>query len=129
MKRYKEKVRRANEKAYAKRRASPELLQKHADWIVKLRREKPHEYAIYRIRNRYKVSVEEAERLLKQKQLGCEACGVKPTEARMHIDHDHKTGKVRGILCHHCNVVLGMVGDDINHIEAVICYMERNRQR
>ena len=39
------------------------------------------------------------------------------------IDHDHKTGKTRGILCHNCNVALGLLGEDIPRIESMIAYI------
>jgi hypothetical protein len=45
------------------------------------------------------------------------------TTANWHIDHDHKTGAVRGILCYHCNTALGLFGDDIAKIEAAIKYL------
>lgn len=125
MNRNRERLKKAAAKNYAKRMASPELKAKHNAWQKNMRDTKPHEYAVYRIRNRYKVTVEEAERLIKQKEKGCEACGSRT--CRMHIDHNHKTGQVRGILCHHCNVVLGMVGDNVDHIEALICYVERHK--
>ncbi len=42
-----------------------------------------------------------------------------------HIDHCHKTGKVRGILCHNCNRALGAVGDSSDILLALISYLGR----
>lgn len=36
----------------------------------------------------------------------CAICGAPPKTRRLHIDHDHKTGTVRGLLCHRCNRAL-----------------------
>ena len=41
------------------------------------------------------------------------------------VDHDHITGKVRGLLCHNCNRALGLLGDDINILRSSISYLER----
>lgn len=54
----------------------------------------------------------------------CEVCG---SPERMVIDHNHDTRKVRGKLCHMCNVALGMARDDIAILEGLITYLkERN---
>jgi hypothetical protein len=42
------------------------------------------------------------------------------------IDHDHSTNKVRGLLCHYCNVMLGMVHDDVHVLKAAITYLNNN---
>ena len=51
---------------------------------------------------------------LYEKQDGkCAICGnVSTTERGLHVDHCHKTGVVRGLLCHGCNVTLGNMKDD-----------------
>jgi hypothetical protein len=36
---------------------------------------------------------------------------------RWHLDHDHQTGKVRGVLCHQCNIMLGMARDSVTILE------------
>jgi Recombination endonuclease VII len=52
------------------------------------------------------VSDNEYARLLEAQGGGCAICGAKPKTRRLHVDHDHKTGKVRGLLCHRCNRAL-----------------------
>lgn len=52
------------------------------------------------------VSDAEYERLLAAQGGGCAICGATPKTRRLHVDHDHKTGAVRGLLCHRCNRAL-----------------------
>ena len=52
------------------------------------------------------VTDDEYARLLEAQGGGCAICGAKPKTRRLHVDHDHKTGKVRGLLCHRCNRAL-----------------------
>jgi hypothetical protein len=40
-----------------------------------------------------------------------------------HVDHNHKTGAIRGLLCHHCNVMLGHAGEDIGVLQRAIAYL------
>ncbi|NCA22781.1 MAG: hypothetical protein EBS86_16815, partial [Crocinitomicaceae bacterium] len=42
-----------------------------------------------------------------------------------HIDHDHKTGKVRGLLCRECNLLLGFSRDNIHLLEKAISYLQK----
>jgi hypothetical protein len=56
----------------------------------------------------------------------CAICG-KPNRMkyrrRLTIDHDHKTNKVRGLLCHHCNMGLGSFGDMPELLEKAASYL------
>jgi Recombination endonuclease VII len=54
----------------------------------------------------------------------CAACKKNPAT---QVDHDHKTGKVRGILCLNCNAALGALKDDPRLVWEAIDYLENAR--
>ena len=43
------------------------------------------------------------------------------------VDHDHESGNVRGLLCHHCNTMLGLAFDDVSTLTNAIKYIESSR--
>lgn len=49
------------------------------------------------------VSDEQYERLLAAQGGHCALCPSTPKSRRLHVDHEHRSGKVRGLLCHRCN--------------------------
>lgn len=60
----------------------------------------------------------------------CEICGVKAFASHkvsLSIDHDHHTNKVRGLLCHNCNLMLGHAKDNPLILELTIKYLEKYR--
>lgn len=60
---------------------------------------------------RYGISLEEYDGLFKKQNGQCAVCG-KVSSKHLYVDHDHITGKVRGLLCRDCNLALGFVHDD-----------------
>ena len=52
------------------------------------------------------VTVEQYDAMLDAQGGGCAICGNPPKTRRLDVDHDHRTGKVRGLLCHRCNRTL-----------------------
>ena len=54
----------------------------------------------------------------------CKICGLK--SAWLNIDHCHKSGKVRGLLCHNCNVGLGNFKDNTTFMQNAIHYLQEN---
>jgi hypothetical protein len=49
------------------------------------------------------ITDEEYTALLTAQDGGCAICGNPPKTRRLHVDHNHRTGKVRGLLCFRCN--------------------------
>lgn len=67
---------------------------------------------------------DEYDRRLNEQGGGCAICGEFPTEKKLAVDHDHETGRVRGLLCMRCNTALGHFEDSITLLEAAIDYLE-----
>lgn len=88
-------------------------------WQCNVARDQQRNRAKYQ-KGRHGLTVEEAQEL-KQDSV-CEVCG---SNERLVIDHDHKIGWVRGILCHNCNVALGMAGDSPERLRALADYLEQ----
>lgn len=76
---------------------------------------------------RYGVTREWYESKLKEQDEGCGMCGTKDsgTGHRFHIDHNHKTGKVRGVLCYRCNIFLAHFEHDIRRPELALAYLKK----
>ena len=61
---------------------------------------------------KYGMTLEQYEAMLAAQGGGCALCGKRPEHYRksLHVDHEHETGRVRGILCAGCNTLLGRLG-------------------
>lgn len=61
----------------------------------------------------------------------CDICGTTTPGGRFanwHIDHDHETKQVRGILCAPCNTAIGLLKDDPAVIQAALSYVHRSKR-
>ena len=68
----------------------------------------------------YGITVEEYDALLARQGGVCGLCGRPPDRKRLHVDHNHGTGAIRGLLCHHCNTGLGLLGESVERLSAAI---------
>ena len=74
----------------------------------------------WQIKTRYGMTVEQVEEMRLAQGGACAVC--KKPLGKCHIDHDHNTGKVRGLLCHRCNVMIGG-WDDKEWLASALRYM------
>ncbi len=63
------------------------------------------------------------EQLVKEQEGKCAICNEFAME--LVIDHDHKTNKLRSLLCRKCNSLLGMCDDNLTVLESSISYLKR----
>jgi hypothetical protein len=77
----------------------------------------------YHLKKRYDLTPDEFDALLAKQGFLCPICLKRPA---VHVDHDHRSGEVRGILCEMCNGGLGQFRDNPETIENAIEYLERS---
>lgn len=73
------------------------------------------------------LTVEEYNQLVKDQNGVCKLCNrFRPNKRakRLCVDHDHKTGKIRGLLCDPCNRSLGVLGDTVEQFEQILDYLK-----
>jgi len=111
-----EERKRRKKESIARSLAKPSVLAKRKEtaWKAHLKRT-------------YGISVEQYEEMSKY---GCQICGKYNSHGRkLHVDHDHKTKHVRGVLCDPCNRGLGTFFDDPILLEAAASYLRSTCHR
>lgn len=63
--------------------------------------------------------------MLERQGGGCAICGATPKTRRLHVDHDHRTGDVRGLLCHYHNRFMPRSSDDAYKMYGYLLAAER----
>ena len=64
--------------------------------------------------------------LLRKRHSGlCDCCGER---LATHLDHCHQTGKVRGLVCNHCNRGIGFLGDSLHGVSKAAKYLQKSLQ-
>lgn len=75
------------------------------------------------LHRKYGVTEEWINETLDKQGNACALCST-VFEETPRVDHDHKTGKTRGLLCHNCNTGLGQLKDSIETLKKAIAYLE-----
>lgn len=120
----------ANEWTRKDRKEDP---QKYRDWQNKLRAKDPVKRITQEICRTYGLTLEQYEQMVKEHDNKCGICGENETRrsrtkgkvCRLVVDHCHGTGKVRGLLCHSCNVMIGSARDNVEVLQKAIAYLSK----
>ena len=79
----------------------------------------------YDLKRKYGITGSEYHELLYAQDGRCAICRTDdPGARRFHVDHDHETDVVRGLLCSRCNTALGLLSEDTTVMAAAIAYLE-----
>jgi hypothetical protein len=120
-------------KKYQKEYRSKQPRERLVGYSLAYKRRYPERVRDQWYRAEYGIGLAEYEALFSA-QLGlCAACQEPPpttgtaTQRKLNVDHNHKTGEIRGLLCSHCNRILGFADDEASVLLALVAYLDRRR--
>ena len=93
----------------------------------KWKKDNPNWQKNNKLQKKYNISFEDMNNLLDEQNNKCKICGREFNGIESCVDHNHKTGKVRGMLCHACNMGIGYLKEDKNILKNAIKYLESDR--
>lgn len=78
------------------------------------------------LRKNFGISIEQYDEMLELQDGCCAICGIEESQLtrRMAVDHDHETGRIRGLLCIECNRGIGALDDSVEILKQAIKYLE-----
>lgn len=79
------------------------------------------------LKKNYGITLSEYDALLKKQNYCCAICGRNKKEfvRELDVDHCHKTGKIRGLLCIRCNTMIGLAKEDADVLCKAITYLDK----
>lgn len=95
--------------------------QKQRENVARYRAKNPERYKANQRKFRYNLSAEQYKDLLEKQNNKCAIC---PETGKLEIDHDHITGKVRGLLCGRCNRAIGLFRDNPDNTASATIYLK-----
>lgn len=108
---------------------SPDGLVRYCQSCDRIRRKpiyNPDQIRSHNLKRNYGITLTQFNALLDQQNGVCAICGGPPTRRGWHVDHDHQTGVIRGILCNGCNIGLGGMRDNPAVLRSAAAYIERD---
>lgn len=79
------------------------------------------------LRRKHGITLADFDRMLDEQHGVCAICGRLPREdISFHVDHDHETGRIRGLLCFKCNNALGDFEDQPEWLDQAAAYLTRD---
>ena len=85
---------------------------------------------VFRLLSRHNILINDYNKILESQSNKCAICGSDKPDGKyevFNVDHDHKTGKIRGLLCGKCNRALGFFKDNIEILQNAIKYLSKDK--
>ncbi len=76
------------------------------------------------LKRKFGLTQADYDELLARQGGGCRICGKRPGKISLHVDHDHETGEIRGLLCVGCNNALGQFHDEPRLLLRAVDYVQ-----
>lgn len=101
------------------------ILAKNKEYRAANKEEIKYQKKEYSLLKNYKITLNDYNILFNKQNGCCKICGVNELllKGSLCVDHCHSTGKVRGLLCKACNLMIGNAKDDINTLNRAIIYL------
>lgn len=77
----------------------------------------------HRLKKQFGITLDVYNALLQSQNGKCKLCGQPQPNRDLAVDHDHVTGRIRGLLCTTCNVGLGALGDNEEGLLKALAYI------
>lgn len=77
----------------------------------------------WRLQKLYGITFEDYKQMMSAQKSKCKIC-KQTSDSPLHVDHNHKTTKIRGLLCRRCNTLLGLAFDKIRILRSAILYLK-----
>lgn len=82
------------------------------------------------LKSNYGITINDYNKMFDEQNGCCAICGKHQSEfsKALHVDHDHITGKIRGLLCQKCNHGIGLFNDSVELLRIAASYLEKEQE-
>lgn len=95
-------------------------------WARERHKITPLKSRVAKLKCKYGLILADYDKISENQNGVCATCGgINENGRRLAVDHNHKTNRVRGLLCSNCNMALGNIKDNINTLSKMIVYLNR----
>jgi Recombination endonuclease VII len=121
-------VRRASwKRRYYEKRENEQWIEDEKIRLREYRKLHPEQARNAQLKYNFGITIEDFEKLLEKQDGACAVCKTSFTKTP-HVDHDHSSNKVRGLLCLSCNTALGNMRDSVEILAAAIEYLNKYKE-
>lgn len=101
--------------------------EKQREYARKYKEKNPNAKRNSTYKRKYGITLAEYDVMFEDQNGTCSICKLPEINRRLAVDHDHKTGKVRSLLCTRCNMVIGLMEENTESLNNAIKYIERHK--